>query len=649
MDSLQGRYEIIKEIGSGGMGVVYLAKSRSVGNLWAIKRILKKEGADFDFLAEPNILKKLSHPALPRIVDIFEDEKAVYIVEDYIAGQSLDKQLQVRRSFDEATVIEWSKQLCRVLMYLHHQTPNPIIYRDMKPANIIADSDNVVRLIDFGIAREYKTESGSDTSYAGTRGYAAPEQYGVSQTDARTDIYSLGVTMYHLLTGKGPNEPPYEFKPLREMNPDFSEGLEYIVNKCIQNNPELRYQQVEDLLYDLDNIYLFNGVYRSWKRKQQMKKVCKAMLLLGFSAMIASGARVMAMEKQTEYYKYIEEGNACMAQNDYAAAQTAFEEAIALLPQSAEGYIEKGRALLEQHQAEECLDYLEQAKAACGAIETEAQYHYVRGMAFYELQNYEAAVDALRQSLALDDGKVEYQRDLAICYIKNREMSKAEDILAELERQKASDDILFYVDAQLFAYRGEIEKAAQYFEEALAATTDETVRWKTYIEYALMYREVRETYDGAIEKQIAVMQEAMRELNRKDDLYLTELLADAYYANGEYSLAEEKFRRLLELGYERAYLYRNIAVIYQMQGELGKAKEILQQATEKFPQDYENYMQLGLLAAQMEGQKPNQQRNYRAVQEYFRQAAACLPDGENALELAQLKAIVEECRAKGWL
>ncbi len=171
MDSLQGRYEIIKEIGSGGMGVVYLAKSRSVGNLWAIKRILKKEGADFDFLAEPNILKKLSHPALPRIVDIFEDEKAVYIVEDYIAGQSLDKQLQVRRSFDEATVIEWSKQLCRVLMYLHHQTPNPIIYRDMKPANIIADSDNVVRLIDFGIAREYKTQGGSDTSYAGTSGF----------------------------------------------------------------------------------------------------------------------------------------------------------------------------------------------------------------------------------------------------------------------------------------------------------------------------------------------------------------------------------------------------------------------------------------------------------------------------------------------
>ena len=649
MDVLQGRYEIIKEIGKGGMGVVYLAKSKSVGNLWAIKKILKKDNENFDFLAEPNILKKLNHPALPRIVDIFEDEDAIYIVEDYIPGQSLDKQLQTRRSFDEATVIEWSKQLCKVLIYLHNQSPNPIIYRDMKPANIIADSDNNVRLIDFGIALEYRAESGSDTSYAGTRGYAAPEQYGISQTDARTDIYSLGVTMYHLLTGKGPNEPPYEFKPLREINPNFSEGIEYIVNKCIQNNPDMRYQRVEDMLYDLDNIYLFNGVYRSWKKRQKVKRFCKAVMLVGFSATTACGVRVMAVEKQAKYYGYIDEGNAYMEQNDYISAQAAFENAVALMPDSEEGYIEMGRVLLEQHQPEECLEYLEQARAVSENIVSNAQYYYVKGMAFYELQNFDAAVESLKQSLALNGDQIEYQRDLAICYIKNDEMDEAEAILKELEQKNVSDDILFYVDAQLYAHQGYIEKASQYFEKALAATTNETVRWKTYIEYALMYKDVRGTYDGAVEKQIAVMLEAMRELDRNDDLYLTEMLADAYYAKGDYKLAEEKFRRLLELGYDRAYIYRNIAVIYQINGEFDKAEEILQQAVEKFPQNYEGYMQLGLLTAQVEGQKPIQQRDYSKVQEYFNQAASCLPNGENAVELAQLKAIVDECREKGWL
>ena len=144
-------------------------------------------------------MKKINHPSLPRIVDIGEDDEFIYIVEDFFEGEALDRQLKIRKRFDEATVVEWAKQLCGILYYLHSLEP-AIIYRDMKPANIIVTSDNIVKLIDFGIAREYKQDSGSDTSYMGTRGYAAPEQYGTSQTDARTDIYSLGVTLYHLLT-----------------------------------------------------------------------------------------------------------------------------------------------------------------------------------------------------------------------------------------------------------------------------------------------------------------------------------------------------------------------------------------------------------------------------------------------------------------
>lgn len=649
MDILKDRYQIIKEIGRGGMGVVYLAKSKAVGNLWAIKKILKKDGDDIDFLAEPNILKKLNHLALPRIIDILEDAEAIYIVEDYIAGESLDKQLRMRRSFDEATVIEWCKQLCKVLIYLHNQTPNPIIYRDMKPSNIIADSDNIVRLIDFGIAREYKTESGSDTSYAGTRGYAAPEQYGTSQTDARTDIYSLGVTMYHLLTGKGPNEPPYEFKPIREWNSNFSEGIEYIVNKCIQNDPNMRYQCVDDLLYDLDNIYLFNGVYRSWKKNRKTKAILQVILLIGFSAMTISGARVMALEKQNHYFGYIEESAALIERNDYSGAIEALDEAILLLPKYPDAYIEKANAMLEQHQAADSLEYLKNAATQCKNLTEEPQYHYVKGMAFYDLKNYEAAIEALQQAVLLDDIQMEYKRDLAICYIKNEEQGKAEAILAELQKQKVSDDILFYVDAQLYAHRGKSVDAAACFEKALAAAMDETVRWKIYIEYAAMYRDMRDHDVNAVEKEISVLQEAIRECKREEDLYLTEMLADAYYAKGDYAAAKEKFSRLLELGYESSYIYRNIAILYQIEGAWESARDILQQAVQKFPQDYENYMQLGLLAAQIEGQKPNAQRNYHQMQAYFEQAASCLPNGENSVELVQLKAIVDECKAKGWL
>ncbi|MDI3477163.1 MAG: eukaryotic-like serine/threonine-protein kinase, partial [Thermoanaerobacterium sp.] len=131
------KYEILKILGSGGMGTVYLAQNIKLGTLWAIKEVNKKLGDRVNLLAEPNILKKLSHPSLPRIFDIIEDESHIYIIMDYIEGIPLDKELEKRESFPEKQVVEWAKQICEALKYLHSMKPNPIIYRDMKPSNLI--------------------------------------------------------------------------------------------------------------------------------------------------------------------------------------------------------------------------------------------------------------------------------------------------------------------------------------------------------------------------------------------------------------------------------------------------------------------------------------------------------------------------------
>ena len=234
-------YEIKSLIGTGGMSRVYLAEHKRLHTCWAVKEVRKQQGSRFDFLAESNILKKLQHPMLPRIVDIFEDAEYIYIVEDFVEGITLEDLLRQQKRVDEAQGIQWFQDLCGVLRYLHSQEPNPIIYRDMKPSNIMLQPDGTLKLIDFGIAREYKHESDADTTYIGTKGYAAPEQFGRAQTDARTDIYSLGVTVYHLLTGKSPYEPPYDFVPVRQLNGALSHGIEYILGKCIQSEPENRY------------------------------------------------------------------------------------------------------------------------------------------------------------------------------------------------------------------------------------------------------------------------------------------------------------------------------------------------------------------------------------------------------------------------
>lgn len=251
-DIFDNRYRIIEVLGSGGMSIVYLAENMKLGTLWAVKEINKKGQTGVDFRVEPNILKRLEHPALPRIYDILEDEESIYIIVDYIEGIPLDRKLSEEGRFSEAVVTCWAMELCQALDYLHSCKPNPIIYRDMKPSNIIVSKSGRLKLIDFGISREFKLQSDNDTIYIGTRGYAAPEQYGCGQTGIASDIYSLGVTLYQLLTGKSPNEPPFEIKPVRFFDKSFSREIESIICKCTRQNPSERYQSVNELLKDFE-------------------------------------------------------------------------------------------------------------------------------------------------------------------------------------------------------------------------------------------------------------------------------------------------------------------------------------------------------------------------------------------------------------
>lgn len=150
-------------------------------------------------------------------------------------------------------VIDWSKQICLVLNYLHSLKPAKI-HRDIKPANLILMYDGRIKLIDFGIMREFNPKKAEDTCCLGTRGYAAPEQFGGrGQTDARTDIYGLGMTMFHLVTGVDPKDAPYKIMPICKIDPSLPKGLEYIITKCTQVYPEARYQNCSDLINDLNN------------------------------------------------------------------------------------------------------------------------------------------------------------------------------------------------------------------------------------------------------------------------------------------------------------------------------------------------------------------------------------------------------------
>ncbi|MCB0204712.1 MAG: PD40 domain-containing protein [Anaerolineae bacterium] len=256
----QGRYVILRVVGHGGMGAVYKAADQRLGG----KTVAVKEMSDTGlptaqqrqqavnaFRQEAQMLAHLNHTNLPRVSDYFTENGKHYIVMEYVEGETMEDYLnRCGGSVSEAEALGWAAQLCDVLGYLHRQSP-PVIFRDLKPANVMLTPEGAIKLIDFGIARFFKTGKLGDTLAMGTPGYAAPEQYGKGQTDARSDVYSMGVLLHHALTGYEPALTPFVLPPVCRINPSVSVLMEQMITKATQTDQHQRFQSVEDLCHHL--------------------------------------------------------------------------------------------------------------------------------------------------------------------------------------------------------------------------------------------------------------------------------------------------------------------------------------------------------------------------------------------------------------
>ncbi|MBC8160840.1 MAG: serine/threonine protein kinase, partial [Roseiflexaceae bacterium] len=262
-------YRIMGVIGRGGMGAVYRAQRTNDSAIWALKEMrapsdLPPEEVQENrrlFEQEANLLRTLAHPNLPIVAESFEHAGRPVMVMEYVPGQSLEERMhEANAPLLEQQALGYGIQLTRVLNYLHTRTP-PVIYRDLKPSNVIITPEGVLKLVDFGVARTYKARKSKDTVAMGSAGYAPPEQYGKGQTDARSDIYALGATLLHTLT----NMPPIPLQTptpgsIHKINPSVSNASERVIIQAMALDQNDRIQTMaafeQALLRCLDAPYV---------------------------------------------------------------------------------------------------------------------------------------------------------------------------------------------------------------------------------------------------------------------------------------------------------------------------------------------------------------------------------------------------------
>ncbi|HYF64111.1 MAG TPA: PQQ-binding-like beta-propeller repeat protein [Herpetosiphonaceae bacterium] len=255
---LEGRYQIEGVLGIGGMSVVYRGRDmrfKDVERFCAVKEMFQSSPDSHtrllslkNFEREAGLLATLNHPNIPKVFDFFEEHGRAYLAMELIEGSDLEGVLeQANAPLDELQVGRWALQICDVLQYLHNHSPEPIIFRDLKPSNIIVTPNNRIVLVDFGIARVF-TRTDKKGTMIGTEGYSPPEQYR-GLAEARGDIYALGATMHHLLTNSDPRlETPFTFgdRPIRQLNPGVSPEMEAIVMKALEYDLANRWGSAEE-------------------------------------------------------------------------------------------------------------------------------------------------------------------------------------------------------------------------------------------------------------------------------------------------------------------------------------------------------------------------------------------------------------------
>lgn len=678
-DVLEGLYQVLEEIGSGGSGVIYKGYHLRLQRYVVIKRIRDEVVDKINVRTEADILKRLKHTYLPQVYDFLVTDDGIYTVIDYIEGWSLDKYIDAGYQIEQKQIIRWTQQLCEALVYLHGQTP-PIIHSDIKPQNIMITPQGNVCLIDFNISLDGQSSSQISGLSAG---YAPPEQYfnlapeidpQSGRTtyryhmkyplDARSDIYSLGATLYHLMTLNRPQISTGPVTPITQWQLPYSQALIEVVGKMMEPDPNRRYQTAAELLKVFQDLRRLDKAYIRHRRACNVTTVVFAFLLTASVLLSFLGFRQMGVEKEEQYDGLVAEGTALEENLDYEGAIRRFDEAIDLFSTKLPAYYHKLLTYVRQGDYDACVQYgrlILTNQGLTDAMEEDPQgaadIYFMIGNGWFEKENYENAVQYYEQAVEYSEENPEYFRDYAIALARMQRTSEAEELLDRAVELGLETDSVTLVRAELLLAQGSWQQAAEEFQKAANSTSDETLRQRAYILCARAYRQ-----GGEVDEEIRVLESGRNAVEATKTGPILSALGNAYMrraqsqggnlqADGESAL--ECYELAMEKGNRSVELRLNVAAAYQLLDEYSQAKEVLEELIEEVPEDYRPYMRMALLCAAQENELPENSRDYRETATYYEKATAyyqqAKTDGVSDPEMQVLESTMQQIIDGGWL
>ena len=652
------RYEILDRIGSGGMADVYKGKDHKLNRYVAIK-VLKSDFRSDEtfikkFLSEAQAAAGLMHPNVVNVYDVGQDRGVYYMVMELVEGITLKEYIEKKGRLSAKETISISIQMVTGIQAAHNQH---IIHRDIKPQNIIISKDGKVKVTDFGIARATTSSNTISTSVMGSVHYTSPEQARGGVVDEKSDIYSTGATLFHLITGKkaGRNRTKAEEYLLKNY---VSEAFAAVILKAMDPKSEKRYKNAREMFQALQNVYKKDARYRKLVIGQ---RVAMLGLVAGMGLSIIAigyGIHTMKLEKVNRYNEIVKQQTEYRKSGEYEKEEAQYQKAINLLPAKEESYYQNACALYEQKEYQDCIDFIDydifQNEKVDLSDDRIADLYYLKAESCFELEDYGEAVKAFKKVFQHGGQKSEFYRDYAIALAYNDELDKAKEVLDHAEDYQIADDSLLYARGEIEKSSGNTAKAEEAFRDCISKSENEELIMRSYVMLSELAKD-----SGNLSEERNVLQEAKEVLPVSRQMVILERLiqvdidlSDAgktSYRNEAIELLQE----VIDQGWDTYETYNNLVILNEKQGNLTEAQNALDTMKEQFGDDYNIEKRAAFLEIDKQEQKANKNRDYTAFAEYYEKAEKMyyeqLKNNDTDAEMDLLENVYQQVRSGGWI